>query len=124
MRQELETIKSDVGIARVITGGMLGIVFAAVLLIGNAIAAKPAAAQEAQSIWLERTVVVERLAEHYTEMPTDLGLTSDGAVLELFATPDGATWTMVLTLPNGMSRVIATGESWIRRAPPLNGRVS
>ncbi len=117
-------MKADVGFARIATGALLGIVLAGILLIGNAIAAKPAAAQEAQSIWLERTVVVEQLAEHYTEIPTDLGLTSDGAVMELFTTPDGATWTMVLTLPNGMSRVIATGESWIRRAPPLKGRVS
>ena len=74
----------------------------------------------AQSIWLERSEVVEQLAKQYSEAPTDLGLASDGAVLELFTTPDGATWTMVLTLPNGLSRIVAAGQSWIRSLPRPN----
>ena len=33
-------------------------------------------------------------------------------MIEVFATRDGTTWTMVLTTPNGLSRLIASGESW------------
>ena len=53
-----------------------------------------------------------------------MGITSDGAVLELFTAGEGETWTITVTLPNGKSRIIATGEHWVTRPMLAKGRVS
>jgi len=82
---------------------------ASAIIFGAAAAAGPAFAQ---AIWTDRTVIVKELSSGYSENPAALGLTSDGSVLELFASSEGESWTLVVTLPNGMSRVVATGESW------------
>ena len=117
-------LEREPGNARIVTGTMFGILVGAIMLIGNAIAVRPATAQEVQETWFERKVVVEQLAERYAETPVELGITSEGAVLELFITPGGATWTMVVTLPNGLSHVVATGESWIKRLQLVKGPMS
>ncbi len=124
MTHGIDDVTKDIRIARLLGGMLLGILLAIGMLFAAAIDARPAAAQEAQAPWFDRAEIVGQLAARYTEAPTALGLTSTGAVLELFATADGATWTLVITLPNGNSRVIATGESWTRRPRLVNGRVS
>ena len=124
MKQEHEAIRTDIRIARLVTGTVLGALFAATVMLGNAIAAKPAAADEALRLWTDRDVVVEQLAKLYAEAPRALGITADGAVLELFTANDGETWTIVVTLPNGMSQIVATGEHWITRPMLAKGRVS
>ena len=124
MKQEHEAIRTDIRFARLVTGTVLAALFAATLMLGNAIAAKPAAADEALKLWTDRNVVVDQLAKSYAETPRALGITADGAVLELFTAGDGETWTIVVTLPNGMSRIVATGENWMQRPLLARGRVS
>ncbi len=124
MTHDISAVTKDIRIARILSGMLLGILLGIGVLFAGAIDARPAAAQEAQVPWLERAEIVGQLAARYSEAPTALGLTSDGAVIELFATADGATWTLVITLPNGLSRVVATGESWIKRPQLVRGRVS
>lgn len=124
MRQEQEAIKTEIGIARLVTGTVLGAVLAAGVLLGNALAAMPAAADEALKLWNDRSKMVEELAKNYAEAPRALGITSDGAVVELFTTNDGDTWTLMVTLPNGLSRVIATGEHWLDRPMLAKGQMS
>ncbi len=86
---------------RILVAGLIG---AALLL--------PIASASAQSQWIERDEVVEKLGSKYGEQPAAMGLASTGGVMELFTTPDGATWTLVITMPNGSSRLIAAGEGW------------
>jgi len=124
MKQERNAIRTDLRIARIVTGALLGALFAATVMLGNAIAAKPAAADEALKLWADRNIVVDQLAKAYAEAPRALGITSDGAVLELFTAGDGKTWTIVVTLPNGMSRIVATGHNWMHQPLLANGRVS
>ena len=50
----------------------------------------------------------------YGESPVGMGL-SNGVVFELFTTANGETWTMAVSSPDGMSCVVAVGESWIHR---------
>lgn len=124
MRQEIKAIETEVRIARIVTGMVLGTLVGAFMLVTNAIAAKPAGAQEVSILWAERALVVEELEKKYTEIPRALGVTSDGSIIELFSAPDGDTWTLVITLPNGLSRVMASGESWITRPLPPKGHLS
>ncbi|MFQ6017937.1 MAG: hypothetical protein ACE5KF_07050 [Kiloniellaceae bacterium] len=64
--------------------------------------------------------MVERLAERYGEAPIAAGVTARGALLEVLATEDGATWTIIVTTPQGLSCVRAAGEGW-RARPPRQG---
>ena len=50
------------------------------------------------------------------EAPVAVGVTSAGGLVEVFATDDGATWTIVVTTPQGRSCMVAAGEGW--RAVP------
>lgn len=82
----------------------------AVIVSGTTLFVRPATAE---NLWMERTKVVAELGGKYAEAPTALGVSSNGGVLELFTAEDGATWTMVITMPNGLSTVVANGEHWI-----------
>ncbi len=70
----------------------------------------PAAAQAACTT---RSEVAEQLAGDYAEAPVAAGLASSGAVIEVFTSGDGATWTIVLTRPEGTSCLVAAGEAWM-----------
>ncbi len=72
-------------------------------------ASNPAAAQIACTT---RGEVAERLAGEYAEAPVAAGLTSSGGVIEVFASGDGTSWTIVLTKPEGTSCLVAAGEAW------------
>ena len=74
-----------------------------------------------QAVWTDRAHVVKQLAHAYSEAPRALGITAAGGVLELFTSGAGETWTVIVTLPNGMSRIVATGEHWIILKPDSKG---
>lgn len=87
----------------------LGIV--ATLLAGPAVV--PVQSQiPAQSVCAERHVLLSSLEREYSENPTAIGLASNGSIIELLTTPDGQTWTILMTRPDGTSCVIAAGEAW------------
>ena len=56
--------------------------------------------------------VVEQLANGFSEVPIAIALTRDGNVIEVFSGGDRATWTIVMTKPDGMSCLVASGEAW------------
>ncbi len=66
---------------------------------------------QAQTMCGERSTVVASLEKTYSETPVSMGLASNGAVIEILASPTG-TFTIILTRPNGLSCVMAAGESW------------
>jgi hypothetical protein len=68
----------------------------------------PALAQQACG---ERTKFTLKLEQSFAELPVAMGLTDKGAVLEVFASKKGS-WTFLITMPDGMTCVVASGESW------------
>ena len=68
----------------------------------------PAAAQQACG---ERTKFMNKLEETFAERPIAMGLTEKGAVLEVFASQHGS-WTFLITMPSGLTCVVASGRSW------------
>ncbi len=86
--------------------------FAMLVLLDVALLSRPAAAQSAS---VPRTQVVKQLNDRYAEALVAIGLADNGGLFEVFTTRDGSTWTLVMTMPNGMSRVVASGASWIKR---------
>jgi len=72
----------------------------------------------------DRGALVRHLEGNFSESPTAAGLAANGSVIEVFTAPDGITWTIVLTQPNGATCVMASGESWMGMPRPAEGNVS
>ena len=71
-----------------------------------------AAPASAQAMCATHAKVAKHLESRYSESPTAIGLASNGGVIELFSAHDGATWTLVLTMPDGTSCAMVTGQGW------------
>ena len=80
-------------------------------------AVRPAAAQAACG---ERSGLVEQLARSHGEGPVSMGLTADGRVLELLASPRGS-WSILVTTANGLTCLVAAGKYWKEVAVSLGG---
>ncbi len=90
---------------------MKNILFALSLGLGGVIwATQNVSAQTASCA--QRDQVVERLQNKYGETRQSMGLGNNNGVVEVFASLDTGTWTILVTLPNGMSCLIASGQSW------------
>jgi hypothetical protein len=60
----------------------------------------------------QRADIIGSLAEKYREAPVAIGVTSTGGMVEVLTTSDGATWTIIMSNPNGTSCLVAAGEGW------------
>jgi len=65
-----------------------------------------------------RDVVLQRLAEGYGETRQAIGLGGNNAVVEVFASEAGS-WTITVTLPNGVTCLIASGQAYEQLAEAL-----
>ncbi len=74
---------------------------------------RPSVAQ-AQMACEARDKITSTLKKDYAEMPVSAGLDNAGRMIEVFASNDGS-WTILITTPTGVSCLLATGESWMRR---------
>ena len=70
------------------------------------------AATHAQTNCAERTTVTERLAGKYGEVFAGGGLKNAEAIFEVWKSAESGTWTIIMTLPNGQSCVMAAGTDW------------
>ncbi|MGE5148436.1 MAG: hypothetical protein ACM3N5_16915 [Candidatus Eiseniibacteriota bacterium] len=71
----------------------------------------------------ERHDVLDKLAKQYKESPVGVGVASNGGVIELLTSETGTTWTLIITVPNGQSCILAAGEDWQANKPTvLSGR--
>ena len=59
----------------------------------------------------ERAMLISALADRYHESPKSMGLSADGAVVEVLASTAG-NWTILITRPDGLACMMASGESW------------
>lgn len=66
----------------------------------------------AQQVCTDRKGAGDKLASQYKEAPVNMGLAANGAIIEVFATEDGASFTIVLTMTDGTACMMAAGESW------------
>ncbi len=84
----------------------------------------PALAQGAPAACGARDGVLSQLERKYGEVPVAIGVTGGvggGQLIELLTAKDGLTWTIILTTPQGLSCLIASGEGWRPLAPAPDG---
>lgn len=60
----------------------------------------------------DRKLIVDRLSTKYGETRQSAGLNQNNGMVEVFASSDTGTWTILVTMPNGMSCLMAAGKAW------------
>ena len=90
---------------------IVGAVIVAALLLCGAPAAQP----NCDSVDRIR----RHLLEQFRESPVGRGLNSRGLTVEVFASPGGRTWSIVVVGPDGWGCLVEEGENWrpVRAAP-------
>lgn len=76
-------------------------------------AATVAAPVSAQGICSPRGALVDQLIAKYGESPQGSGLNGTTRMLEIWASSDTGTWTILLTDTNGTSCIVAAGKDWL-----------
>ena len=81
-------------------------------LIGaSSIALMAAPAYSADDVCGKRDDIVSRLENGFQEFNSAMGMSTNGALIELY-TSDNGTWTLMLTQPDGVSCLMAAGQNW------------
>jgi hypothetical protein len=70
----------------------------------------------------KRTELLKGLSHSYNERPIAMGLATNGGVLEVLTSGTGQSWTIILTMPDGMACMVAAGQSWENLPPPVRQR--
>ena len=70
-----------------------------------------------------RDAVVERLSTRYGESRQSIGIGSNNSVVEVFASTETGTWTIVVTMPTGVACLVAAGQAFeaLAEAPIIPG---
>lgn len=86
-------------------------------LVAACLAPEVAAAQ--QQNCAARTAVIERLAGQYGESRQAIGMAPQGRVVEVFASDETGSWTITVTMPNGVTCLVASGQSYENLDEPV-----
>lgn len=81
-------------------------------ICASLIASAGASAAQQSRNCSERERIVLRLAEGYGESRQSIGLGANNSVIEVFASDDTGTWTILMTFPSGVSCLMATGNAF------------
>lgn len=74
--------------------------------------ASAASSDDVDRFCAERDKVVAMLTDHYGETYLGGGLHSDDSVFEIWLSESDKTWTVLMTMSNGQTCVVAVGTEW------------
>lgn len=83
------------------------------------IASSTQASAQARNNCGPRALVVERLAERYGETRQSVGIGSNNAMVEVFASGETGSWTILVTQATGLSCLVASGQAFEQVAEAL-----
>lgn len=96
-----------------------------IAFIAAASLAFPAEAQPRRQIFCApRDALVAMLDQRFGEVLQGAGLQNATTLVEMFASLDTGTWTLVLTRPDGTACAIAAGQHWQNAADVPAGKPS
>ena len=84
-----------------------------------ALAAPREAGAEQRDNCAPRDRVVKRLADSYGETRQAIGLGANNALVEVFASQESGTWTITVTMANGVTCLVASGQAYETLAEAL-----
>ena len=71
----------------------------------------------------KRDELLSHLSQKYSEQPVAMGLATNGSVVEVLSSKTGGSFTIVYTLPNGVTCLMAAGSNWeFTKTPPADAR--
>lgn len=68
-----------------------------------------------------RSTIIERLKSQYGETRRGLGVGRENGVVEVYTSEATGSWTILMTLPTGVTCLMAAGEAWEDAAPVAVG---
>ncbi len=70
-----------------------------------------------------RDAVIKKLADRYGETRQSVGIGSNNSMVEMFASDDTGSWTILVTMPTGLSCLVASGQAFeeVAEALPAKG---
>ncbi|HVO14943.1 MAG TPA: hypothetical protein VMV26_07010 [Alphaproteobacteria bacterium] len=89
------------------------------LAIAPLFAVSAANAVEPRDVCDKRQVMLQTLEHDYGEVEIGFGVTVDGALVELATAKGGTTWTLMRTMPDGTTCLVAAGQNWAARPAPV-----
>lgn len=57
-------------------------------------------------------IVAKSLADQFGEVRRSIGLAQDNTVMEIYAAAETGTWTLTMTLPTGLTCLVAAGNNF------------
>lgn len=66
-----------------------------------------------------RDTVLNRLADKFGETRQSVGLGSNNVLVETFASSETGTWTITVTMPTGLTCLVASGQAFETAAVDL-----
>lgn len=78
-------------------------------------------AVHAQTQCGDPAAVRDLLLDRYGETRVGAGLDPSGALIEVYASLEVGSWSIVMTQPGGPSCLMAAGQSWMTDPAPLDG---
>lgn len=100
-------------IAALVTAWLVGLLLIGVLF------SLPASAQTSNCGPHDR--VVAGLSAGYGEVPVTIALGANTTVVETYASPATGTWTIIMTRPDRVTCLVASGQSFELIPPPIPG---
>lgn len=88
------------------------------LIVATALLAPLVAQAQGQNCG-NRELVVERLTNKYGESRQSIGMAPQGRVVEVYASHETGTWTITVTMPNGVTCLVASGQSFETLDEPI-----
>ena len=95
-----------------------GVLVGMLSLIGPSLAQSPPQT-ETPSACHSHADLTAMLNQKFAEEPSALGVQANGHLVEVFVSNDGASWTIVVTRPDGWSCIVAVGEHWEALPDPI-----
>ena len=92
---------------------------AALITLGLSLVASPVGSADtpANTSCESRAAVLYFLSSKYAEAPVAMGVSKHGGVVEILTSGPGSTFTIIVTTPNGMTCMVAAGDSWENLVP-------
>jgi hypothetical protein len=85
--------------------------FAVLTIVAGLVYYNPAVGQQGPACG-PRDEVLKFFAEKFGETPIGMGLAANGSVVEVLASEGGATWTLIINLPDGRACIAVEGQHW------------
>ena len=73
--------------------------------------------EPAKSSCESRENVLDFLSSRYSEAPVAMGVSKDGGLVEILTSGPGSTFTIIVTMPDGQTCMVAAGDSWENIGP-------